>query len=199
MIWKTVLATSTALAIAGSTLVYAQQGADHGKRGDAQRWRPSAEDITAYGDARIAALKAGLKLTAEQEKLWSPLEKAMRDMAKARSERVTARASADRPKGERADPVARLKLRAERMERTGASLKVVADAAAPLYASLDDAQKKRFRVMAHFTGRQFAQRGGRHGHHEWGRHHHARHMMKHHGQERGGERGGAAGEQQPKQ
>ena len=190
MIWKTVLATSTALAIAGSTLVYAQQGPGHGKRADAHRWRPTAEDITAYGDARIAALKAGLKLTAEQEKLWPPLEKAMRDMAKERSERFAARANADRPQ----DPVARLKLRAERMEQTGASLKAVADAAGPLYASLDDAQKKRFRVMAHFTGRQFAQGYGRHRHHEWGRHHNFRHMMK-----RGGpDRGGPADEQQPK-
>jgi hypothetical protein len=194
MIWKTVLATSTALAIAGSSLVYAQQGADQGKRAEAHRWRPSAEDVTAYGDARIAALKAGLKLTAEQEKLWPPLEKAMRDMAKQRSDRFAARASADRPKGERQDPVARLKARAERMEQTGASLKVVADAAAPLYASLDDGQKKRFRVMAHFTGRQFAQ-NGRRGHHEWGRHHHFRHMMKHHGSDKGG----AAGEQKPQQ
>jgi hypothetical protein len=189
MIWKTVLATSTALAIAGSTLVYAQQGPGHGKRGEAHNWRPSAEDITAYGDARIAALKAGLKLTAEQEKLWPPLEKAMRDMAKQRSDRFAARANADRPQ----DPVARLKLRAERMEQTGASLKAVADAAAPLYASLDDGQKKRFRVMAHFTGRQFAQ-NGRHRHHEWGRHHNFRHM-KHHGQDRDG----AAGEQKPQQ
>jgi hypothetical protein len=190
MIWKTVLATSTALAIAGSSLAYAQQGADQGKRAEAHRWRPSAEDVTAYGDARIAALKAGLKLTAEQEKLWPPLEKAMRDMAKQRSDRFAARASAERPK----DPVARLKLRAERMEQTGASLKAVADAAAPLYASLDDAQKKRFRVMAHFEGRRFAQGYGRHGGHEWGRHHHFRQMMKHHGPERGG----PAGDQQPK-
>jgi hypothetical protein len=112
-------------------------------------------------------------------------------MAKQRSDRFAARASAERPK----DPVARLKLRAEQMEQTGASLKAVADAAAPLYASLDDAQKKRFRVMAHFTGRQFAQGYGRHRHHEWGRHHNFRHMMKHHGPDKGG----AAGEQKPQQ
>ena len=42
--WKTVLAGSTALAIAGATLAYAQQGpAD---RDVAPRWRPSAEDIS---------------------------------------------------------------------------------------------------------------------------------------------------------
>lgn len=182
--WKTVLATSTALAIAGSTLVYAQQGPGNGKGGEAHRWRPSAEDIAAYGDARIAALKAGLKLTAEQEKLWPPLEKALRDQAKQRSERFAAHANAERPK----DPVARMKLRAERMTQTGASLKTVADAAAPLYASLDDAQKKRFTAMARFEGRRFAQAHGR-GHHGWGHRHHFRHMGKRGGPDGGQDRG----------
>ncbi|MGH6724957.1 MAG: Spy/CpxP family protein refolding chaperone, partial [Pseudolabrys sp.] len=59
--WKTVLAGSTALAIAGATLAYAQQGPRG--RDFAPRWRPSAADITAFGDARIAALHAVLKLT----------------------------------------------------------------------------------------------------------------------------------------
>ena len=93
--WKTVLAGSTALAIAGATLAYAQQGP--GGRDFAPRWQPSAEDISAFGDARIAALHAGLKLTAEQEKNWPAVESALRDLAKQRSERFAARASADRP------------------------------------------------------------------------------------------------------
>ena len=59
--WKTVLAGTTALAIAGSSLVYAQQGSGDFQR--VERWRPGAEDITAFGEARIAALHAGLKLT----------------------------------------------------------------------------------------------------------------------------------------
>ena len=33
-------------------------------------------------DARIAALKTGLKLTPDQEKLWPSVETALRDMAK---------------------------------------------------------------------------------------------------------------------
>ena len=66
-----------------------------------QRWRPGAADIAAFGDARIAALHAGLKLTAEQEKLWPPVEAALRDLAKQRSERFAARANAEGPK----DPI----------------------------------------------------------------------------------------------
>lgn len=138
--WKTVLAGTTALAIAGGSLAYAQQGA--GLR--APHWRPSAEDIGAFADARVAALHAGLKLTPEQEKNWPAVESALHDLAKQRTERMTARASADKPK----DPIERLALRAGTMESRGTALKKLADAAEPLYKSLDDAQKHRFMVLA---------------------------------------------------
>ena len=154
--WKTVLAGTTALAIAGGTLAYAQQGSSAFER--MQRWRPTAEDITAFGEARIAALHAGLKLTAEQEKNWPAVESALRDLAKQRSERFAARASADRPK----DPIERLSLRAEVMGQRAAALKKLADAAAPLYKSLDDSQKHRFVMLARFGERQG---GGFRGHH----------------------------------
>ena len=146
--WKTVLAGSTALAIAGATLAYAQQGpAD---RDFAPRWRPSAQDIAAFGDARIAALHAGLQLTAEQEKNWPAVESVLRDLAKQRSERLAARASADRPK----DPLERLALRADVLSQRGSALKKLADAAGPLYKSLDEAQKHRFVVLARLGGRR---------------------------------------------
>ena len=147
--WKTVLAGSTALAIAGATLAYAQQGPDG--RDFAPRWRPSAQDIGAFADARIAAVHAGLKLSAEQEKNWPAVESALRDLAKQRSERFAARASADRPK----DPVERLALRADVMTQRGAALKKLADAAGPLYKSLDEGQQHRFVMLARLGGRQF--------------------------------------------
>jgi len=157
--WKTVLAGTTALAIAGGTLAYAQQ--DSGAFERAQRWRPTAEDITAFGEARIAALHAGLKLTAEQEKNWPAVESALRDIAKQRSERFAARASADRPK----DPIERLNLRAEVMGQRATALKKLADAAGPLYKSLDDSQKRRFVMLARLGERQG---GGFHGHRGFG-------------------------------
>jgi hypothetical protein len=147
--WKSVLAGTTALAIAGGSLVYAQQGPG-ASRADGPRWRPTAEDISALSDARIAALKAGLKLTADQEKLWPPVEQAMRDRAKVMSARFAARASADRP----ADPIARMQTRAQRMTEMGASLKALSDAAGPLYKSLDDGQKHRFTMLARFEGKR---------------------------------------------
>ena len=161
--WKAVLAGTTALAIVGTSLVYAQQGpggpgfmAHHG-------WRPSAEDISAFSDARIAALHAGLKLTAEQEKNWPPVEAALRDIAKQRAERFAARASADRP----TDPIQRINLRAEMMTQSGAALKKLADAAGPLYQSLDEAQKHRFTLLARMERRHFGGQQGQPGMRGW--------------------------------
>jgi hypothetical protein len=162
--WKSVLAGTTAIAIAGGALAYAQGGPggfDH-----VQRWRPTAEDIAAFSDARIAALHAGLKLNAEQEKSWPAVESALRDLAKQRAERFAARASADRPK----DPIERLTMRADVMGQRAAALKKLADAAGPLYKSLDDAQKRRFVMLARLGARQEA--GGFRGHHGFGGWHH---------------------------
>jgi hypothetical protein len=145
--WKTVLAGSTALAIAGATLAYAQQPVAH--RDFTPRWKPNAADIAAFGDARIAAIHAGLKLTPEQEKDWPAVESALRDLAKQRSERFAARASADRPK----DPIERLNLRADVMVKRGTALKKVADAVGPLYKSLNEDQKHRLIVLARLGGR----------------------------------------------
>ncbi len=155
--WKTVLAGTTALAIAGTTLAYAQRSADPDR---AHHWRPSAADITAFGDARIAAIHTGLALTPDQEKMWPPVEGALRDLAKQRSARFAARASADRP----TDPIERLSLRAQEMSDRGAALKKLADATGPLYKSLDDGQKHRFVMLARLGGER-----GDHwrGHHEW--------------------------------
>jgi hypothetical protein len=163
---KVVLAGTTALAIAGASLAYAAQpGKSDQDR--AQRWRPSAEDVTALGDARIAGLKAGLKLTPEQEKHWPAVEEAMRGIAKQRADRFAAR-GADRP----SDPIERLAARAERMETQGAALKKLADAAAPLYGSLDEGQKRRFTMLAHLGGKRFGHwRGHRDGRGERGWHH----------------------------
>ena len=160
-LWKSILAGTTALAIAGTTLAYAQQGP--GGRDRASHWRPSAQDVAAFGDARIAAVHAGLKLNAEQEKNWPAVEAALRDMAKQRSERF--RRARQRRQAEGSDRAHGL--RAEAMTERGAALKKLADAAGPLYKSLDDGQKHRFMVLARLGGRQA---GGEHG---WrGRHGH---------------------------
>ncbi|MEI9803400.1 MAG: Spy/CpxP family protein refolding chaperone [Pseudolabrys sp.] len=164
--WKSVLAGTAALAIAGTSLVYAQQGpgGPGGGPGRGPHARMSAEDRAAFGDARIAAIHAGLKLNADQEKNWPAVEAALRDFAKQRSERFAAHASADRPK----DPIERLNLRADIMTQRGAALKKLADAVGPLYKSLDEGQKNRFILLARFEGHHFGGERGPRGHHGMG-------------------------------
>jgi hypothetical protein len=143
--WKAALAGTTALAIVGSSLVYAQQ---RGRPGDFERWQPNAEDMRAFADARLAALHAGLGLTAEQEKNWPAFEQASREMAKLRLDRLAASANTNRDRAPQSDdPADRMHRRAAAMTETGATLKKVADAVDPLYKSLDNSQKRRFAML----------------------------------------------------
>lgn len=164
-----ILAAIAAAAILGSSAVYAQPHYQ-ARHQDHHHKRLSAEDRAAFVDARIAAVKAGLQLTPDQEKNWPAVETAVRDFAKQRIERAEARAkerkarraerasrkdknSADRaaPRQE-ADPLVRLHARADAMAATAAGLKRIADAADPLYRSLDDAQKRRLAMLTRRSG-----------------------------------------------
>ncbi len=184
--WKKVLAATAVLAIAGTPFVYAQRaGGPNGNTGpdrrpgmdrpmmgpDARRdmngWQPSTEDMSAFADARIAGMKAGLRLTPDQEKNWPAFETAYRGLAKLRMDRVAAAREAraqqrqrseqgNAPNGEQNRGPDRTGHMVERMQRNANAMatranafKQFADAAAPLYQSLDDGQKRRFGVLAH--------------------------------------------------
>ena len=158
---KFAIAAVAVLAIAGSTAVYAQ----HHRSWSHHHERMNPEDRAAFTDAKIAAVKAGLKLNAEQEKLWPPVEAAVRDFAKLRIDRANARMNARRDEsrdGQRqdSDPVTRLRDRADTMASTAAAMKRIADAADPLYKTLDDGQKRRLAILTRMEGRHG--RGGRH-------------------------------------
>jgi hypothetical protein len=151
---KFAIAAVAVLAIAGSTAVYAQHR--HWGHGFS---RISPEDRAAYADARIAAVHAGLKLTADQEKLWPPVEAAIKDFAKLRIDRANARMNASRDDSSQKpdDPVTRLRERADNMATSAAAMKKIADAADPLYKTLDDSQKRRLAVL---TMNRFGDREG---------------------------------------
>lgn len=156
------LAALTApLALAPAAL--AQQPAQAPARSGEARGANRAENAGAFLDARIAGLKAGLRLTPEQDKSWPAFEQAYRDLAKLRIERrgqiqgqiqgsVQGQGPAAAGEDRAADPVARLARRADLLSTHGAALKRLADAAAPLYQSLDEAQKQRFIVLSRLTG-----------------------------------------------
>lgn len=171
---KYALAGVTALAIGGSTLVYAQQRPDHGP---GPRAGISQEDRAAFLDARIAAVRAGLKLTPEQEKNWPAVEAAVRELVKLRADQRDARRTARENRDQRPDPVERLRTQADSMGAMAAGMKRVADAADPLYKSLDDGQKRRLAMLTrvgmrdHFRGRteRMERRSGEE--RGWRRHH----------------------------
>jgi hypothetical protein len=162
---KFAIAGIAALAIAGSTAVYAQ----HNRSWSHHHQRMNPEDRAAFTDAKIAAVKAGLKLNADQEKLWPPVEAAVRDFAKLRIDRANARMNAQRDDSrdsQRPDPVTRLRDRADTMATTAAAMKRIADAADPLYKTLDDGQKRRLAILTRMEGR--SGRGGWHHHYQRG-------------------------------
>jgi zinc resistance-associated protein len=146
---KTVLAGTTALVIAGSSLAIAQSG----PRADTSRGQPSAADISAMADARVARIKARLRLTAEQEKHWPAVEAAIRDLAQERAtrmhERRTAREAAG---GAQPDAIERMRRGADAMTTRAASLKKLADATEPLFKSLDDSQKQQLAMLLRAPG-----------------------------------------------
>jgi hypothetical protein len=164
---RALIAAGVVFVLAGTTAVYAQHwpqwpGRWHGF------WR-SADDMSALADARIAAVKAGLRLTAEQEKLWPPVEAAARDLAKQRIDRMSAR-RAERRDGRDASPdelFERFKRRADDMTASAAGMKKLTEVAEPLYRSLNDDQKRRLVMLARLGG-----------------HHHGGPMMMRHWRER---------------
>jgi zinc resistance-associated protein len=168
---KSVVVATAALAIAGSSIVYAQQrfggpGSD-GPRSE-HRHRLSPEDRAAFTDARIAALKAGLELTPDQAKNWPAFEQALRDMAQFRAERRKAREAREQQAEQgqtKPAPFERLARRADTLAKRSAVLKRIADTGGPLYMSLNDAQKERFKKLGHLL---------RH-------HHHHMHAWNHEG------------------
>jgi len=168
--FKPMIAATALLAVVGSSTVYAQQ-CGHGDARFEQQCRPSADDLKAFTDARIAALRAGLQLTPEQEKNWPPFEQAVRDLAKLRVERMQAREAGGEQQPS-TNPFDRLQHRADAMTRLSAALKGVANAGEPLYQSLNDAQKRRFTFLAHVLrphwqgggfGEEYRGHGGPHG------------------------------------
>ncbi len=107
--------------------------------------RFSLEDMSAFVDAHIAALKAGLKLSAEQERLWPPIESAIRDLANLHLTHMQAmRQTGGMMAG---DPIGLLRGMADHMSQGADAMRKLADAAAPLYATLDEAQKRRLQVL----------------------------------------------------
>jgi zinc resistance-associated protein len=124
-------------------------------------------DREAFLDAKIAAIRAGLKLTPEQEKLWPTVEAAIRKAGKDAIERF------QKFKEERATEnfIDRLRQRGENAVARGQDMEAIAKVAEPLYASLSEDQKHRLPVLMHMLRPHFHHRFAMMGERgeQWGR------------------------------
>jgi hypothetical protein len=103
----------------------------------------TAEQIVANSDAYVDRIKKELNLTPEQEKNWGSFASAMHYLGHNGAERLNlriARAQRDPPD----DIVEQMRNEAQFLVDRAADQRNVADAAEPLYTSLDDKQKQLF-------------------------------------------------------
>jgi LTXXQ motif family protein len=103
----------------------------------------SAEQIVANSDAYIDRIKAELNLTPEQEKNWTAFNSAMHYLGHNGADRLNlriARAKRDPPD----DIIEQMRNEAQFLNDRAVDQRSVADAAEPLFTSLDDKQKAIF-------------------------------------------------------
>jgi LTXXQ motif family protein len=102
--------------------------------------RLTAEQIVASSDANIDRIKAELNLTPEQEKNWTGFNSAMHYLGHNGADRLNlriSRAKRDPPD----DIIEQMRNEAQFLNDRAQDQRNVADAAEPLFASLDDKQK----------------------------------------------------------
>jgi hypothetical protein len=136
---KALILLTTAAIAAGPALAGSAFARDR-----SDRVQPSANQIADQADARTARMKVDLRLTPEQDKNWSGFETAMRDMGKKRADRQIALREERAQRNGPVDVIEQMRKDADAQIERSNDWKTLADAAQPLYASLNDQQKRRF-------------------------------------------------------
>lgn len=158
-----------AVGMAAAIIIPLGSGAQ-GREMQSERDVLTINQITDLADARIATLKADLRLTPDQTQHWASLNSALHDIAVKRAKRLaaahdlqTGRASSnsnvtsdsrvrkdDTEKGaykdrdsRMPDDIEEMRDEADAFTIQAADLRQIADAAQPLYETLDDHQRKR--------------------------------------------------------
>jgi hypothetical protein len=155
---RTLLSLFTAVALsAGAVLTGSAVAQDRQDRQDRSRHTElTANQISDQADARSARIRADLRLTPEQENNWAGFEGAMRDISKREADReTTLRADGAQQKGP-VDVIEQMRRGADSMTEHAVDQKKLADAAQPLFASLNDQQKRRFTEVLIRFGNQDA-------------------------------------------
>jgi len=151
-----------------------------------RRPRLSQDDYNRLVDARIASIKAGLKLNADQERLWAPVESAIRTSAGERFTRM--QEHPDRDERRSMDFMQRLERRSAMVTERAHRSTAVTTALRPLWDTLTEDQKRiaprLLREAVDNDGPRWHERGGRRGrgdHHRMGMMEHGRGGMNHGG------------------
>jgi hypothetical protein len=146
---KIVTLAAAALIAASGTYAVAQGAGPGGPGGPGagqERMRPegrgmSQDDFNRFVDARIAGIRAGLRLTADQERLWQPVEAAIRENANERFNRMQQFRN-NRDQNQQLDFMQRLERRSTLMTENAQRTSALATAMRPLWDSFNDDQKR---------------------------------------------------------
>jgi hypothetical protein len=113
-------------------------------RDRSDRTELTAAQMTDRAEVRTAKLKVDLNLTADQEKNWAGFATAMQDMSKKQADRRIALRDARAQQHGSFDALDAMRKNADSQIERSNDQKKLADAAQPLYASLNEQQKSRF-------------------------------------------------------
>ena len=155
---KIVVVGTTALFLAASPVALAQT------RSPVPLEERQGVDQNTLMDMRIDLTKAALDLTPEQQKLWPPVEAAIRNRGEDRRARIakvreTVGKRADQNSAEvlkNRDPIAFLQRRSEALAQRSADLDKLAEAWQPLYKTLSPEQRQRMAALAIFVLRDMS-------------------------------------------
>jgi LTXXQ motif family protein len=150
---KIVVVGTTALFLTASSIANAQSSQTSSP---ATPERLNATERNTLTDMRVDLVKAALQLTPDQEKLWPPVESAIRARAEDRKARVakiqeTVGRRADESRADvmrNRDPIAFLQRRSEALAQRSADLDKLAEAWQPLYKTLNPEQRQRMAAIA---------------------------------------------------
>jgi LTXXQ motif family protein len=145
---KTMIIFMSAALLTGTTALTSSAVA----RDRSDRTELSANQMADRADARTAKMKVDLNLTADQEKNWSGFASAMQDFSKQQGDRRIAMRDARAQQQGKFDMLDQMRKSADAQIERSNDRKKLADAAEPLYTSLNEQQKQRFAESMIFGG-----------------------------------------------
>jgi LTXXQ motif family protein len=121
-------------------------------RDRSERTELSASQMVDRAEVRTAQMKVELNLTADQEKNWAGFASGMQDFSKKQADRRLAMRDARAKQQGKIDVLDEMRKSADALIERSNDRKKLADAAQPLYTSLNEQQKQRFAENMMFGG-----------------------------------------------